>query len=237
LSTSGISSILLSQTASSTTAVSQFAADLNQPATDLQSGNMSAAGQDYITLTNDAENSATAATPRVAPDTSTSEITTSALSQIASSPSIADVFAKQLNHLGTDLQNGDLTSAQQDMLNIDSTALNATSSATTKSSTISVPTGLTPPASQAQIAKLNQAIVQAMQAGDYAAVGSAMSELAFVSPSPQDANALQQEAGHFTASSTSVSASSSSSGQVNQLLQSLDSDSSDTTQSILSQLA
>ena len=58
-----------------------------------------------------------------------SGITTSLLSDMASSSGSSTSFVDELNQLGTDLQNGDLTSAQDDMLSLDSLALNAASTA------------------------------------------------------------------------------------------------------------
>ena len=125
MSTSGITSSLLSQIFSSPSTENQFATDLNQLAQDAQSGNLSAAQDDFVTLSADALNGATSSTAT----TSASGITPSLLSSLASSPSSLNSFVSELNQLGTDLQNGDQTSAQEDMLSLDSMALNAASAA------------------------------------------------------------------------------------------------------------
>jgi len=121
MSTSAISSSLFSEIASSPSAANQFVTDLNQLAKDLQSGNLSSAQQDYVTLSEDALNGVTSSSAT----TSASGITTSLLSGIASSSGGSSSFVSELNQLGTDLSNGDLSSAQGDMLSLDSTALNA----------------------------------------------------------------------------------------------------------------
>jgi hypothetical protein len=118
ISTSAITGNLLSTVLDTPSTANQFATDLNQLATDLQSGNLSAAQQDYVTLSQDLQDGAT----------SSSGITVSLLSGIAGSSSSLSAFTSELNQLGADLNNGDLGSAQQDMLSLDSTALNAASS-------------------------------------------------------------------------------------------------------------
>ncbi len=62
MSTSGITSSLLSQIAQSPSALNQFATDLNQLEQDLQSGNLSAAQSDFVTLSEDALSGATSST-------------------------------------------------------------------------------------------------------------------------------------------------------------------------------
>ena len=62
MSTSGITSSLLSEIAGSPSAANQFVTDLNQLAKDIQSGDLSAAQQDYVTLSQDALDGATAST-------------------------------------------------------------------------------------------------------------------------------------------------------------------------------
>ena len=245
MSTSAIGTTLLSQIANSPTSGGQFVADLNKLALDLQNGDVFAAEQDYVTLSDDAENSAmTASASAAAPEannSATTGITTSILSQIASSPDSAEAFTSQLNQLGSDLQNGDLTSAQEDMLNIDSTALNAASSANAASSTSSTGSssaaGSTAQDNQAEIPLLVQAVVQAMESGNGSMISTAMLQLASVSSSSQGASILKQEAGNATSGSSSLTDSNSSSSPVSQLLQSLEPDSSDDSQSILNQLA
>jgi trimeric autotransporter adhesin len=204
LSTSGITSSLLSQIANSPSAANQFVTDLNQLAKDLQSGNLSAAEGDYVTLSEAALNGVSSSTAT----TSASGITTNLLSEIASSPGSLTSFVNELNQLGTDLQNGNSTSAQQDLLALDSTALNAASSAGAGSSGTTSTTSSATSATQGETTQLVHAIVQAMEAGDSAVVGSAMSELASISPSSAGANVLQQQSDSF-ASSSGVSAPSS----------------------------
>jgi len=206
LSTSGITSSLLAQIADSPSAANQFVTDLNQLAQDLKSGNLSAAQQDFVTLSQDALNGATSSTA----NTSTSGITTTLLSDVLSTATGGNAFASELNQLGTDLENGDLSSAQSDMLSLDSSAQNAAPSASSTAST----------ANQAETAALIHAIIEGMQAGNDSAVGTAMTELASVSSSSSGAS-------YLTAASQSYgSSSSSSSGSLSQLLESLNSGSS-----------
>ncbi len=219
MSTSGITSSLLSQIVDSPSAANQFVTDLNQLAQDLKSDNLSAAQQDFVTLSQDALNGATSSTAT----TSASGITTSLLSDVASSSSSASSFASELNQLGTDLQNGDLTSAQNDMLTLESTASNAAPSSAASSTTSD---------NQAQVTELIQAVVQAMELGDNSVIGSALSQLASISSSSQGASILNQESASYGSSS-----GSSSSSSVSQLLQSLDSNSSSGSGSTLSLLA
>lgn len=205
MSTSGITSSLLSQIASSPTKANQFVTNLNQLAKDLQSGNTSAAEDDFVTLSQDALNGATSSTAT----TSASGITTSLLNSIASSSSGSSSFVSELNQLGSDLGNGDSTSAQQDLLQLDSTSLNAASSAASA-------TGAKTAASSADSAEVLQTIELGLEVGDDSVVGSAMSQLASLSPSSQGASALSQDSEAYgsssgTGSSTSGSASSSSS--------------------------
>ena len=127
MATSGITSSLLSQIASTPSTANQFLTDLNQLAKDLQGGNLSGAQDDFVTLSQDALNGGAASSTT----TSASGITASLLSDITSSAGSSNFFASELNQLGSDLQNGDLSSAQQDLLSLDSTALNAASSART----------------------------------------------------------------------------------------------------------
>ena len=80
----------------------QFATDLNQLAKDLQSWyTVSAAQQDYVTLSQDLENGATSSSAT----TSSSGITVSLLSSIAGFSSSLSAFTSELNQLGTDLNN------------------------------------------------------------------------------------------------------------------------------------
>jgi hypothetical protein len=226
LSTSPISTSLLSQIADSPTAANQFVTDLNQLAKDLQSGNLSAAQQDYVTLSQDALDGVTSS----AATNSASGITTSLLSDIASSSTNSSSFVSELNNLGTDLQSGNLSAAQQDLLSLDSTALGAASATPTVSIPSSSGAGTTSSTSQADMEKLIQAIVQAMGAGDTSAASSDLAQLASVSGSSQGASYLQG------LSASLGSGSSSGSSSIGQLLQSLN-DSGSSNSSILSELA
>lgn len=217
LSISGITSSLLSQIANSPTAANQFVTDLNQLAQDVQSGNLSAAQQDFVTLSQDALSGATSSTAT----SSASGITTNLLSDIASSSASSTSFVGELNQLGTDLQNGDLASSQEDMLSLDSTALNAASSASPSSSAAPTTSATASTANPAESAYLIQAIMQAMESGNNSAVGTAMTALASVSTSSAGASALQSASSNYGSSTSSTSASSTT-----QLLQSLNSSSS-----------
>jgi hypothetical protein len=226
LSTSGITSSLLSQIAGSPSTANQFVTDLNQLAKDLQGGNVSKAEDDYVTLSDDAQNGAASSTAT----TSASGIGTSLLSGIASSSSGSGSFVSELNQLGTDLGNGNLSSAQQDMLGLDSTALNAASSAS--SATPAAASSATAKNS-ADTAELIQTIEQGMELGDNSVVGSAMSELASVSPSSQGASFLSQDSESYGGST----GSSSSSSSISQLLSSMNANNSSSSSSGLSLLA
>ncbi|MGA3034827.1 MAG: hypothetical protein ABSD70_16195 [Terracidiphilus sp.] len=224
MSTSGITSSLLSQIADSPSAANQFVTDLNQLAQDLESGNLSAAQQDYVTLTQDALDGATSS----ASTTSASGITTSLLSNIASSSASSTAFVNELNQLGADLSNGDLASSESDLLSLDSTALNATS-------TSSAAPGSSPstPANSADITALVNATTQAMEDGDNSAISADMAQLASVSTSSAGASYLESESQNYG----SGAPSSSTSGSVTQLLQSLDTNSSFSSGSSLNVLA
>ena len=221
MSTSGLTSSLLSQIAGSSGEANQFVTDLNQLAQDVQTGNLSAAESDYVTLSDDALKGTTSSTAT----TSASGITTNLLSNIASSSSSSTSLLSELNQLGTDLQNGNTTSAQQDMLALDSTALNAASSTATASTT-----SATTPSTPAQSAELVSAIVQAMGAGDNSAVSSALAELASIAPSSAGASVLEQESESFGGSALSTSSS------ISGLLQGLNTSSSTNSTSTLSLL-
>jgi hypothetical protein len=212
MSTSGISSSLLSQIAGSSPSADGFVTDLNQLSQDVQSGKLSAAQQDYVTLSNDALTGATSSTAT----TSASGITTGLLSDIASSSSSSSAFVTDLNQLGTDLQNGSLSSAQGDLLSLDSTALNAASSATGGSSKTASPTSS---ASASEITNLIRATVQALGAGDTSAASSSLNELASIAPSSEGASVLAQQSANYGSSSDSLT----SGGSVSQLLQGLNS--------------
>ncbi len=228
MSTSGITGSLLSQIVGSTPTANQFASDLNQLAQDLQSGNLSAAQQDFVELSQDALNGATSSTA----NTSASGITTNLLSNIASSPTDSSTFTSELNQLGSDLQNGNLASAQQDLLAVDSTALNAAPVAGAGSSATVNPTS-SASANSNESAVLIQATIQALEAGDDSVASSTLAQLAAISPNSAGASALQQASESFgSGSSNSVSTSSTS-----QLLQSLNTSNSGNSASILSLLA
>jgi hypothetical protein len=219
VSSISFSSNILSQIAGSSSTANQFVTDLNQLAQDLQSGNLSAAQQDFVTLSKDVQDGATSATAT----TSSSGITTSLLSDIASSPSGSTSFANELNQLGTDLSSGNLNSAQGDMLSLDTMALSANGE-TTASKTSS--------SNLADTAALIKAIVSALGTGDTSAAGSALSELASVSTSTQGAGDLAN-----FASSLDTSSGSSSSNPLINLLSNLNSGSSSSTSSLLSEQA
>lgn len=225
MSTSPLTSSLLSQIAGSPSAANQFVTDLNQLSKDLQSGNLSAAQNDFVTLSEDALNGVTLSSST----SSASGISTSLLSAIASSSSASSSFVSDLNQLGADLQNGDLGSAQQDLLSLDSTALSAGSSAGTTGTSSTASSSST--ANQAEIQKLIQAVVQALGAGDSSAAGTVLSELASVSGNSQGATALEN-----LGQSLGSGSSSSSTSSISQLLQSVDGSSSSSS-SLLNELA
>jgi len=177
MSTSAITSSLLSQILNSPSEANQFASDLNQVAKDLQTGDLSSAQQDYVTLTQDALNGTTSSATTT---TTSSGFSANLLSSIGSSSSSSDNFVGELNQLGADLSNGDLSSAQEDMLSLNSTALGAASAASSSTSASTSATSATAagqslsPGMQADI----QAIIQAMRAGDTSDVSAEMSQLA-----------------------------------------------------------
>ena len=225
MATSGITSSLLSQIASTPSTANQFLTDLNQLAKDLQGGNLSGAQDDFVTLSQDALNGGAASSTT----TSASGITASLLSDITSSAGSSNFFASELNQLGSDLQNGDLSSAQQDLLSLDSTALNAASSARTPAaSSISAGPG--------ESKELISAIVQAMDAGASGVASSALTELASISSSSPGASELQQLSQSLSGTGSSNSSQASS---ISELMQSanVNSDSSNSPSSILSLFA
>jgi hypothetical protein len=222
LSTSAITSSLLSQIANSPSQANQFATDLNQLAKDLQGGNVTAAEDDYVTLSQDALNGATSSTAT----TSASGISAGLLEDIALSSGSSTSFAGDLNQLGSDLANGDLTSAQQDLLNLDSVALNAASSAGSSGTSAKS-------ASSADSADLMQAIKLGIETGDNSVVSNAMSELASISTSSEGASVLSQDSESFGSSSGSASSSNS----IGELLQSGEENNSGSSSSGLSLLA
>lgn len=228
MSTSGITSSLLSQIAGSPSSLNQFVTDFNQLAEDLQSGNLSAAQEDYVTLSQDALNGVTSSTA----STSSSGLTASLLSDVTSSQSSETSFVSELNQLGSDLQNGDLTSSQEDLLNLDSTALKAASTAGASSTTTSAATSsATTSANQAEIAQLVASVAEAMEFGDTSMISTAMSQLASISSSPQGASALEQYSASLSGGGSSASSS------IIQLLQNSRSNPSNGSASILNEIA
>jgi hypothetical protein len=219
MSSVALSTSLLSQMAGSSGTENVFATDLNQLTQDLQSGNLSAAQQDWVTLSTGALQGTTASTAT----TSASGISANVLSNVAGSASATSTFVSELNQVGIDLQNGDLSSAQGDMLAVDATAMGASASSGTSVATPST------------IAKttdneiLIAAIVKAMGAGDTSLVSTGLSQLAASSSSSEGASVLASMSGGSVASSASSSATS----QVNQLLQSLTTNSANSSLSLL----
>ncbi|MGA7157087.1 MAG: hypothetical protein WBY53_09585 [Acidobacteriaceae bacterium] len=199
----GITSSSLSQITSSTSTENQFVTDMNQVSNDLQEGKLSAAQEDYVTLSADALNGTTGSTA-----TSTaSGITDSILSDVSASSSSEGAFVTDLNEVGTDLQSGNLSSAQSAMLALDSTALSASSSeGSSAGSEASNATTVTPPVDSQ---KLIEAIVEAIAAGDDSAVSSDMAALASIAPSSAGATVLQQESASYGSSASDSSATSS----------------------------
>lgn len=226
MSTVNFTTSLLSGIAGSSSTADQFVTDLDQLAKDLQSGNLSAAQEDFVTLSQDAQNGTGSPTAT----SSDSGITTTLLSDIAGSSSSTSTFVNELNQLGTDLQNGDLSSAQQDLLSLDSTALNASSSGSSTGTSSSISTTSS---SQTETTELIRAIVEALGTGNASAASTGLSELASVSSSSKGATYLES----LSESLGSSSSSSSPSNSVSTLLQSLDSNNSSSSSSILSILA
>jgi hypothetical protein len=224
VSTSGITSSLLSQIANSPSSLNQFVTGFNQLAGDLRSGNLSAAEDDYVTLSEDALNGVTSSTA----SSSSSGLSASLLTDVTSSQSSETSFVSEFNELGSGLENGNLTSSQEDLLNLYSTALNAASTAGASSAA----TGATSTSNnQAQIKELVQSVTQAMEFGDKTAASSTMSQLASISPSSQGASLLQQDSASLSPDS------SSSSSSIGQLLNSVDTSNSNSSASILSAIA
>jgi hypothetical protein len=227
-STAGMTSSLLAQIASSPSSANQFVTGLNQLAQDLQSGNLSNAQQDYVTLSQEALNGAASS----ASTASAGGITTGLLSEIASSSSSTNSFAGAFNQLGSDLTSGNLQSAESDMLSLDSTALNAVPSASNANAAAS-------PSNKAEISALIQATTEAMEVGDNSAVNADMTQLASASTSSTGAGYLKTDSESYASGSSSAAGSSGSSSvsSVSQLLQSMNADSSSSSGSILSLLA
>jgi hypothetical protein len=225
-----MTSSLLSQIASSPSAANQFASGFNQLAQDLQSGNLSTAQQDYVTLSQEALNGSASS----ASNPSAGGITAGLLSNIASSSSSSSSFSSAFNQLGADLASGDLTSADSDMLSLDSTALNALPSASSAAGSST--------SSKADSAALIQAAIQAMDVGDDSAIGSDISELSSVSASSTGAGYLKSDSASYGSGSSAGSGASAGSvsggaSSISQLLQSVNPDNSSSSGSTLSLLA
>ncbi len=116
MSTSGISANL-SQLDSLLTSAQQFLSDFKQLGSDLKSGNISAAQQDFVTLSQDALSSASSSAASSSAASSTSAATSAATSASTSSSTGAQSKSATLNQefqtLSQDLQSGDLSGAQQ----------------------------------------------------------------------------------------------------------------------------
>jgi hypothetical protein len=214
--TSGITSSLLSHIVGSPSTSNQFAGDLNQLAKDLQSGDLSSAQEDYVTLSQDALNGTSSLS---APATTSSGITTNVLSNIASSPSNWEQFVGQLNQMGTDLGNNNFISSLQDMFDLSATAQNAASAASTGSSSAANSTypAVTPAGSWADLQTDIRAVLQSMAAGNTAASGIAMAQLATDAGDSPGASYLKLLAG------TATSGIASNSISLWQLLESINS--------------
>jgi hypothetical protein len=225
MSTSGITSSLLSEIASSALSTNQFATDLNQLAQDLQGGNLTAAQADFVTLSQDALNGVTSA------NSPTGGFTSNLLTAIAASPSGESSFVSELNQLGADLQNGNLSSSLEDLVALESTALGAASTAGATTNTTPT-TSTTATDNQSTSQELIQAVVAALGAGDNSIAGVALSALASVSTSSTGASYLQVISAGL--------ANSNSTGAINptsQLLQSLNTNLQNNAGSILNLLA
>ncbi len=224
MSTSGITSSLLSQIVNSPSSLNQFVTDFNQLSGDLKSGNLAGAQDDYVTLSEDALNGATSSTA----NSSSSGLTASLFSDIASSQGSSTSFASELNQLGSDLANNDLSSSQEDLLNLDSTALGAAPTGAASSDSTGAASTAT---NQAEMKEMVQSVIQAMEFGDSSAISSTMSQLASLSPNSQGASLLQQDSASLSPGG------SSSSSPISQLLNNSGSDDSDSSTSILSAIA
>ena len=204
MSTTGITSSLLAQITDSTSTENEFVTNLNQLSSDLQSGNLSAAQEDYVTLSAAALKGVTASTAT----SSASGITDSILSDVSASSSSAGAFVTDLNQVGSDLQSGDLSAAQGDMVTLDSTALSAASEGSSASASTTDASG-TRPTPPVDSQKLIQAIVEAIAAGDDSAVSSDMAVLATIAQSSAGATVLQQESANYGSGASGSSATSS----------------------------
>lgn len=207
MSTNGLTSSLLSHIAGSPAEANQFVNDLNQVAQDAQSGNIPAAQQDFITLTENALNGVQSS------GTTTSASGPAAGVQDAAPSSSANSFVSELNQLGAGLD-GNLGAAQVDMLPLESTAVSVASAAIATADGTSLPPTPAIPANQLKVQELVQAIAQALGAGDFAGASTDLSQLAAILQ-------VSVGAGGPPNVSESSGASNSSVGQVSPLVQSL----------------
>ena len=88
---------------------------IQQLGSDLQGGNLSAAQQDFVTLSQDAQSafSASSSTASTTASTAASTSASTAASTTSSAQSSQSALAQEFQTLGQDLQSGDLTGAQQ----------------------------------------------------------------------------------------------------------------------------
>ncbi len=124
------------------------------------------------------------------------------------------------------MQNGDLSSAQGDMLAVDATVMGASPASTSSGTSVATPSTI---AKTTDNEVLIAAIVKAMGAGDTSLVSTGLSQLAASSSSSEGASVLASMSGGSVASSASGSATS----QVSQLLQSLTTNSASSSLSLL----
>jgi len=145
MSTSGISGSGFSQLDTLLASAKQITADFKQLGSDLQSGNLSAAQQDFVTLSQDALASPFAAsstassatsgiTSTAAPASAAPTASASSTATAGSSPQSAlSALAQDFQTLGQDLQSGNLSGAQQAFSQIQQAAQQATQSGATQS--------------------------------------------------------------------------------------------------------
>jgi hypothetical protein len=162
ISTSGVTGSRLSEIASSPSTAEPLVANLNQLAKGINSSNLSAAQHDYVTLSEDALNSAASAQmPR-----SATAIAASLLLDIASSSSGASTLVNELSHLGADLA-GNALNDRSKVINVASTLSFSTTSSSQTESVKSI-----------GAAQLIQEATRAIVAGDGSVVNSDLSQLA-----------------------------------------------------------
>ena len=223
MSTNGLTSSLLSQIAGSPSEANQFVTDLNQVAQDIQSGNIPAARQDFITLAENALNGVESS------GTTTSASGPATGVQGTASSSSANSFVSELDQLGAGLD-GNLGAAQVDMLPLESTAVSVASAATATADGTSMPPTPAIPANQLKVKELVQAIAQALGAGDFSGASTDLSQLAAILQ-------VSVGAGNAQSPSDSLGASSSSSGRVSPFVQSLSDTHSTSLEPLLSERA